>query len=403
MTLVVRDEEDIVEANLRYHLAQGVDFVYAIDHNSVDATPDILRGFEQMGVLRMFREQGDVHDQAARVTRLARLAHDELGADWVINNDADEFWWPALGDLKDVLCAVPDPYGVVIARRHDFIPCPDETGPFHQRMVWRGATSRTPTGGQLGPKAAHRGCPDIVVAPGNHEIYEPVLAVAPPLPLIEVLHFPARSYEQFARKTLNTGRGLELLADRASGTGIDQLELLKLYRSGELRNYFDAWALSEAELRRGVGEGRIVHDARLRDYLRGSDAGTQAHDSGQIREVVRATLQLDVDLATARAEAADSRRESERASSVLAAREAELAELGRESARLGGLAEARAAESARASELAAARAAESARAFELAAARAAEAEQLRHALELVRTSRLMRSTARIRRIYYTLR
>jgi nucleoside-diphosphate-sugar epimerase len=85
MTLVVRDEEDILDTNLRYHLAQGVDFVYAIDHNSTDGTPDILRGYEQMGVLRMFREDGDINDQAPRVTPLARLAHDELGADWVIN------------------------------------------------------------------------------------------------------------------------------------------------------------------------------------------------------------------------------------------------------------------------------------------------------------------------------
>ena len=36
MTLVVRNEADIIEANIDYHLAQGVDFVLVTDHGSDD-------------------------------------------------------------------------------------------------------------------------------------------------------------------------------------------------------------------------------------------------------------------------------------------------------------------------------------------------------------------------------
>jgi hypothetical protein len=399
MTLVVRDEADIIEANLRYHLAQGVDFIYAIDHNSADATPDILRRFEQMGVLRMFREEGDVHDQAPRVTRLARLAHDELGADWVINNDADEFWWPALGNLKDVLCAVPDPYGVVIARRHDFIPRPEETGTFDQRMVWRHAVSRTPTGGELGPKAAHRGCVDIVVAPGNHEIYAPPLAQAPLLPLIEVLHFPARTYEQFARKTLNTGRGYKLLPGRDAGIGIAKLELLECLERGELRDYYERWALSGAELARSVDEGSVVHDRRLRDFFGRRPPGAEgapARDQTQVREVVGGALALDRELGAARAEAERLAGERTRLTEALAGREADLSEL---TLRLARAREESAALARERGDLERQLAGE----HELATAREADRAELASALEAVRNSRLMRSTHRLRRLYYRLR
>ena len=35
-TLVVRDEVDIVDAHIAYHLKSGIDFVFAIDDQSQD-------------------------------------------------------------------------------------------------------------------------------------------------------------------------------------------------------------------------------------------------------------------------------------------------------------------------------------------------------------------------------
>ena len=51
----------------------------------------------------MIQEPGEDLRDGEWVTRMARLAATEFGADWVINSDADEFWWPRGGSLKHVL------------------------------------------------------------------------------------------------------------------------------------------------------------------------------------------------------------------------------------------------------------------------------------------------------------
>src|SRR5436309_3003821 len=141
MTLLVRDEEELLPINLDYHLRQGVDFILVTDHSSTDATAEILDEYVARGVARVWRVGGDAHDQRKWVTRMARLAAIEHGADWVINNDADEFWWPLAGTLPDMLALVPSRYGQLACPRHNFVPRPG-TGPFWERMVVREVRSQ---------------------------------------------------------------------------------------------------------------------------------------------------------------------------------------------------------------------------------------------------------------------
>ena len=122
LTLLVRDEEDILDWNLRFHYAQGVDFVVATDNNSVDRTEEILGRYAAQGRLRVLHETQDDYDQSRWVTRMARLAAVEHGADWVINGDADEFWWPIRGTLRSTLSAIPRSYGIIRVPRFDFLP-----------------------------------------------------------------------------------------------------------------------------------------------------------------------------------------------------------------------------------------------------------------------------------------
>ena len=74
LTLLCRDEADILESMLRFHLAQGVDRIIATDNGSVDGSLEILQRFERRGQLTLLQEAEQTHDQAIWVTRMARMA-----------------------------------------------------------------------------------------------------------------------------------------------------------------------------------------------------------------------------------------------------------------------------------------------------------------------------------------
>ena len=136
MTLLARNEEDILDAHLAFHLNAGVDFVIAIDNGSDDGTTEILESYARDGHVDLTREDRD-YNQAEWVTQMARRAATEFGADWVINSDADEFYWPRGGTLKDVLAAVPTGYGGVRGMLRNFAPRPFGDDFFAERMTVR--------------------------------------------------------------------------------------------------------------------------------------------------------------------------------------------------------------------------------------------------------------------------
>ena len=145
MTLVVRDEEDVIEPNLRYHLAQGVDFVIATDNGSTDGTLEVLHRYAGAGLLHLIEERSDdYHElQAEWITRMARLAATDFGADWVINNDADEFWWPVSGTLADAFSSVEERWTRWPLRVRN--SCPVRTAPARSPSGWSSARlARTP-------------------------------------------------------------------------------------------------------------------------------------------------------------------------------------------------------------------------------------------------------------------
>lgn len=279
MTLLVRDEEDVLAANLDFHLAQGVDFVIATDNLSTDRTPEILRNYERRGVMRTIHEPTDDYSQAIWVTRMARLAAQEYGADWIINNDADEFWWPARGTLRDVLAAVPDGIGVLEVPRHNFIAV-ESGGPFYERMLWREAVSLNVHGHPLLPKVAHRAAPDVMVAQGNHSV-EGVHPAVVARSEMEILHFPLRHPAQFANKIAKGGAAYARNTALPPGVGSTWRSLfMELQADGDLSRHLAAAIHDPARIAHRLAAGEILLDTRLPDFMRTLCAPATELDAG---------------------------------------------------------------------------------------------------------------------------
>jgi hypothetical protein len=275
MTLLARDEADVIEQWLAFHLNAGADFVVATDNNSVDGTTDVLERYAREGHLRLIREPGDDLRQNEWVTRMARLASTEHGAHWVINSDADEFWWPRGASLARVLGAIPPRYGTVGAFLRTFLPRPGEEGSFAERLTVRfSALAPIQDPASLYKpirKVIHRGHPEITLSRGNHAVvdspFDPLRGWFP----IEVLHFPLRSRAQCEHKARLQGNAWKHIARTPTAYHAQMFEALE---NGSLDEYYASQVVSDEEVERGVASGRLVVDTRLRDALRQVEAGS---------------------------------------------------------------------------------------------------------------------------------
>ena len=267
MTLLVRDEADIVDAQIAYHLHAGVDFVVATDNRSEDATTEILERYAHEGVLHLIREPGDDLRQSEWVTRMARLAATEFGADWVLNADADEFWLGRGAGLKEVLGTVPARFGAVRGAWRNFVPRPDDDRFFAERMTARLCTpSFHPHTLSTHFKSAHRARPDVRIGRGNHEALADGLVALRGWYPIEILHFPVRSYEQCRRKYVTQFVALERNAEK--GIPGHMAEAYEAYRAGRLDAFYAPLVVGDEALEAGFADGTFAIDIRLRDALR---------------------------------------------------------------------------------------------------------------------------------------
>lgn len=265
MSLLVRDEVDIIRSTLDYHLREGIDHIIVTDNGSCDGTVEILEEYARNGAIELCHEPPSDYSQGVWVTAMARRLFCEYGADWIINCDADEFFVFRNGSLRDTLARAPSGVSRLVASRHNFValdrPC---SAPPPLEMIYRHAVSRNLRGRVLPPKVIHRGAADVVVPQGNHDAQSASFSEARAQSEIEVFHYPVRSLAQYERNTRNAGSGYARNESLPVTAGFHKRYAYDLLLKGELaRDYSARHHRTQEQLSAALASGELVEDLAL--------------------------------------------------------------------------------------------------------------------------------------------
>jgi len=254
MTILVKDEADIIEANIRTHASLGVDAFAIMDNGSIDGTREILTKLEKEFEIVIIDEKGD-YNQAKWMKQLAVVAKNILKADWVINNDADEFWIPQNElNLKENLAfkgsvLTVQRYNMLLHTKDVFFDsCYHVENPiFYSKEKQLSSQNLSITLTKIAPKTIINPYGLLYLRGGNHKAlhianikdylrsgYDKIKRYKD----IEVFHYPIRSYAQFERNIKNRKKLLE--KSKKISMGPHYRRWVKIYNEGKLLEEFNS-------------------------------------------------------------------------------------------------------------------------------------------------------------------
>jgi len=215
IVMVVQNEADLIERNLRWHLGLGVDHIYITDDHSTDGTLELVSPERWGGRTSASFAPPGLFRQATWASQMAREAARD-GWEWVCHLDADEFLWPE-SDLPRMLGDMPDEVEAIKVHRHDFLP----GDPPSLRL----GGERQIGGYPLQPKLIHRARSDTTISHGGHVLDAPAGLVLDN-GAVEILHHAYRDVAALKRRADAVSR---LDPETASGAA-SQWRWLASYR-----------------------------------------------------------------------------------------------------------------------------------------------------------------------------
>ncbi len=255
MTILVKNEADIIEANIRTHSHLGVDAFTVMDNNSNDGTREILSKLSQEFDITIIDEKG-YYQQKRFMTKLAFLSKKKYKPDWIINSDADEFWIPI--DSKNLKEHLAFKGGVVRVDRFNMLPLVESierdniffnsiyevTNQINYRFLKREDISILL--GQASRKVITNPHGLIKINSGNHSAEHIAFWDKKTIKGIRNYHYPIRSYKQFEKRVITRKEVLENYPNVKMGD--HYRDLVKKYNSGDLKEEYMRYIFNKNEI-----------------------------------------------------------------------------------------------------------------------------------------------------------
>ncbi|MEV6394068.1 glycosyltransferase family 2 protein [Streptomyces sp. NPDC051907] len=224
---VCRDEEDAIEAFVRFHLDMGFDAVYVVDNGSKDRTVEILLALADEGLplhLRFDHRVG--YDRY--LTEHYHWAGEHSGARWLFFLDVDEYVHFPSG-AKRLLDLVEPRFNLIrLPQRQMFQDTLEaDGGPYSFLRATTGSVGF----GDEPSKAVSRYAAGAKVYGGKHRIDVPGACETSP-PDLFIRHFKYRSERQARTKEVNRVASEQVFTD-------EDLRELSAFDTTETRNWIE--------------------------------------------------------------------------------------------------------------------------------------------------------------------
>ncbi len=290
MSILVRDEVDIIEHNIRYHANMGVGHFVVTDNGSKDGTREVLEELSHEFSLTIIDEPSHTIDQDLWVTRMAQTIKDQGGYDWIIHNDADEFWCPdngrslplAIGDTLRLSGKLKNQVGVLSCPRFNMIGSIEDTQSTDFRFYnntylvkrdvpiedgedqWNESGTNT-VARLILDKVMTRTQGLSAIEYGNHGAEHELLTEESSS--VTIYHFPVRTYHQFEKKVKNYGESLAENTRFNTSSSAHLRHWYKRYQEGKLKQDYESIFFSKNRLLELEKQGYIEKNETIKSFF----------------------------------------------------------------------------------------------------------------------------------------